>query len=297
MLKGAFVGGGNILGALGFTGNYAQDPERNWEKVTNEGTEQSRLLGKAIEAGGVMVKDFAGAGEKVAKDAIGALNNIQDRINGDLEPQQSTETSTITEQVAEVKKEIIKDFNYYFAEFSKGNNLLDEFIASGLNINFKGEGGKTLLHIFAQNGFTELAKSIIQKGANVNIKDDSGVTPLHLAAEQGDIILVQELLLSETSKADINVQDNNGNTPLHYAFHANHHDIVGFLFKNHADVNIKNFSGDMYHKGLAMHLETSNNNAALDESPVDTQIEGIATDLEATNLSGDLSTSSVHTVD
>jgi ankyrin repeat protein len=297
MFKNLYVGGGKVLGALGFTGNYAEDPERNWEKTTNEGTEQSRLLGKAVEAGGVMVKDFARAGEKVAKDAVGALNNIQDRINGDLETQQSSETSTITEQVAEVKNEIIKDFNYYFTEFSKGNNLLDEFIASGLNINSKGEGGKTLLHIFAQNGFTELAKSVIQKGASVNIKDDSGVTPLHLAAEKGDIILVQELLLNDKEKADIDAQDKKGNTTLHYASHFKHPDIIKFLCKNDADATILNYANENFSQGLAMHLETSNNNAALVESTIEAPIETITSDLEATNLSGDFPSSSVHTVD
>jgi ankyrin repeat protein len=242
-----------------FKGNFWKNPGRTIKKTLNGETKEMKSINQ-------IVKDIGKAPRKL----IDNLNYYQDKINGDLDtPEGSNPT--------------IAD---YYSKFTKdsGEDTLNEFVAAGFNLASKDDQGRTLLHIVCQNENFELVKVLLSKGVDVNAKTDAGLTPLHIVAANGNFSIMQELILHD---ANVNLQDKLGNTALHYAFHNSHHDIVGFLFKHDADAHIKNACGDMYHKGLAIHLEA----APLTESSSEVSNNDVqeVTNLE-TIVSGDTNT-------
>lgn len=60
----------------------------------------------------------------------------------------------------------------------------------------------------------DIVEELVKYGANVNIRDEIGCTPLHYAAKNGDASLVKYLVLAG---ADVNVCNYEGSTPLWYA--------------------------------------------------------------------------------
>jgi ankyrin repeat protein len=65
--------------------------------------------------------------------------------------------------------------------YQKKVAVAELLIAEGADVNAKNKEGWTPLHSAARFDFTALAKSLIDKGADVNAKDDSGWTPLYWA--------------------------------------------------------------------------------------------------------------------
>ena len=55
-------------------------------------------------------------------------------------------------------------------------------IEQGADVNEKGSGGNSPLHLAAFANSTDVAKLLIAHGALVNAVSDSGGTPLHIAA-------------------------------------------------------------------------------------------------------------------
>ena len=87
-------------------------------------------------------------------------------------------------------------------------------------------GGRTLLHIAADDGDLELIRQLAQLGADPNRPNDFGQTPLHIAVDYDIDSATQcnteinfrtaELLLS--IGADPTIPDNSGETPLDWAY-------------------------------------------------------------------------------
>ena len=93
-------------------------------------------------------------------------------------------------------------------------------------------------------GREEQTRQLLIQGARLDIKDNAGRVPLHYAAGatgQGRLNIVSILL---EANADINVQDNIGWTPLHYAAQSRSKDIVEFLVKSGADIDVVNYRGE-----------------------------------------------------
>lgn len=70
------------------------------------------------------------------------------------------------------------------------------------------------LHLAAQYGHVEVAKTLVRFGADVNARDERGTSALHFAAEKDRFEFVDLLL---ASKADANTKNREGDTPLHFA--------------------------------------------------------------------------------
>ena len=106
-------------------------------------------------------------------------------------------------------------------------------ILSNINarINKKGE---TKLHLAAKKDQKGIAKILIRAGADVNAKCNKLETPLHKAAKSNNLELVQILL---QRGANVNLMSKEGSA-LHIAIQKGYDDIVGYLIKNNADVNI-----------------------------------------------------------
>jgi uncharacterized protein len=66
----------------------------------------------------------------------------------------------------------------------KNNSSLIQVLAKhNVNLDTRGELGRTLLHLAVKQGNRILTKALIQSGANPNLKDDMGKTP-HMLAQQ-----------------------------------------------------------------------------------------------------------------
>jgi ankyrin repeat protein len=70
------------------------------------------------------------------------------------------------------------------------------------------------IHLAAQYGHLEPAKTLIRFGADVNARDERRTSALHLAAEKDRFEIVDFLL---ASKADPNPKNREAETPLHFA--------------------------------------------------------------------------------
>ncbi|XP_066924835.1 transient receptor potential cation channel subfamily A member 1-like isoform X2 [Clytia hemisphaerica] len=72
----------------------------------------------------------------------------------------------------------------------------------------------TPLHIAAQGGYEEVAKTLIALGADVNARTDTNQTPLHLASIAGHLSILKLLIMY---KSKINAKDLDQQTALHVA--------------------------------------------------------------------------------
>ncbi len=78
-------------------------------------------------------------------------------------------------------------------------NVVDVLTSRGADVNSRDEGGKTALHIFAQNyrdtsTFTQVAETLLSAGANIDAVDKKGDTVLNRLAERGDSGAVKFML-------------------------------------------------------------------------------------------------------
>ena len=107
----------------------------------------------------------------------------------------------------------------------------------------KDDYGLTPLHRAAVKGDVELVKSLLEKGAEVDSRDDAGRTALHYATgaafgnKSPDWKADTTTLLLDKG-ANISAQDNIGWTPLHYAAFLLNKDMVQYLIKKGADLDI-----------------------------------------------------------
>ena len=84
-------------------------------------------------------------------------------------------------------------------------------IASGIDVNAKGEHGMTALMLAANEGDPEIIRRLLAAKADVNAKMEDGTTALLIAAYQGNVDAVLALI---EARADVNAKDNQGWTPL-----------------------------------------------------------------------------------
>ena len=61
--------------------------------------------------------------------------------------------------------------------------IVEALLAHGAEINLKGRGGSTALHIAAASAKPVIVELLIARGAELNIRDDEGKTPLACALE------------------------------------------------------------------------------------------------------------------
>jgi ankyrin repeat protein len=85
----------------------------------------------------------------------------------------------------------------------------------GADINSQDAFGKTPLHMVAENGFDEIAETLVSLNVNSKIKNNKGETALHTALRYGKSYIAS--LLLENDKRLVEEKDNNGNPPLHVA--------------------------------------------------------------------------------
>ena len=91
-------------------------------------------------------------------------------------------------------------------------SVADLLVSAGADLNYKGFGGWTPLHMAAFKGHINLVNYFVTiRGAEVEIKDDGGTTAMHCAAFKGHDNVIRLLFIKD---ADINAMGDEGTTPL-----------------------------------------------------------------------------------
>uniref|UniRef100_A0A7N4PHI5 Ribonuclease L n=1 Tax=Sarcophilus harrisii TaxID=9305 RepID=A0A7N4PHI5_SARHA len=109
----------------------------------------------------------------------------------------------------------------------------------GADVNARDNMGRNaLIHTFRDpknKNVREIVRFLLKSGIDVNVKGEKGKTPLILAVEKEDVELVQMIL--EKSGTNINDMDSDENTALLIAVKNDQFDIVQLLCQKGADLN------------------------------------------------------------
>ncbi|QPC71950.1 hypothetical protein HYE68_002702 [Fusarium pseudograminearum] len=117
----------------------------------------------------------------------------------------------------------------HYASMGPNNtDLIEEFLDLGFDINSKGDGNRTPLHVAIQHSETFNVKCLLQKGADVNQPDDCGWTPLWFATDAKKVHLVQ-LLLDNDASTDISSTDPEPQTLLSMAEEGGNEEIINLI--------------------------------------------------------------------
>jgi ankyrin repeat protein len=100
-------------------------------------------------------------------------------------------------------------------------------IEHGADVNAKGMGGFTALHVAAGKGYRDIVELLLLNGADVNAKTRDLSTPLHMAVEGGADVV--ETLLEHG--ADSHFRNKDGESPLDRAKALGKEDIATLLGK------------------------------------------------------------------
>lgn len=91
--------------------------------------------------------------------------------------------------------------------------VADLFIELGLPLVFENRDGRTLLHVFAKNGWADLVEKALDAGADIDARDRNGNTPLIDAASRGRVDAARVLI---GRGANTHAQNLDGNSPASY---------------------------------------------------------------------------------
>ncbi|XP_046359210.2 ankyrin-3-like isoform X1 [Haliotis rufescens] len=118
-------------------------------------------------------------------------------------------------------------------------DLAKSLIAETLDVNKRGEHGRTPLMYASYNGHEDIVKLLLEKGALPN-PDVSSIDQkdncLHLACVKGEIRIVQILL--DEGKMDIEVTGQRNRTPLMYACRNGQFETAKKLVARHANTSV-----------------------------------------------------------
>ena len=129
-----------------------------------------------------------------------------------------------------------------------------------LDVNTRGQEGKTPLHMVAATGNDKIALVLLHHGADVHLKDTSGSTPLHIACYQGNTSIVELIFTERPQSKDILLTqaDKTGNIPLMIAKKSpnNSTAIINFLISYGVDLQRTNELSE-----TLLHMFGPNDNA------------------------------------
>jgi Ankyrin repeats (3 copies)/Ankyrin repeats (many copies) len=114
---------------------------------------------------------------------------------------------------------------------------VERLLASGADINSRGQYRQTALQKAILYEHFQLATLLIDRGANVNATDQYGDTPLATAVMSGNLAVVRRLI---KTGANVNCADKEGVTPLMWAANRGSAPIVKLLLEHGGDPNAKN---------------------------------------------------------
>ena len=134
-----------------------------------------------------------------------------------------------------------------------GDQNLMEYLVKlpDINIDCIYNDGATPLMRASYFNYSDIASLLIENGANIEAKNIRNETALYIASFRGFINVVK--ILVEKYKADINNPDCDGDTPLSVACYENQVEIISYLLRNGANVNVHGVRLD-----TPLHVAVSN---------------------------------------
>ena len=147
------------------------------------------------------------------------------------------------------------DSPLHIAALSNSQEIVDELIKHGADINAVNKSGYTPLHVSCSCNSKSIAVDLLKHKADVNVLNKRGNTALHLACMSKSKDIILQLLQHE---ARVNVSNEFGDTPLHLAAVENDTEIATVLIKHGAHVMAVNDKGN-----TALHLATKQKNEQL----------------------------------
>lgn len=105
----------------------------------------------------------------------------------------------------------------------------------------------SLLNYAAQHGRFEMVKYLLENGANLHYRSKLGENTLFYACQERDFKTVQYLI---QKGAEVNVCDAMNTTPLNWVCEFGSDEIAIFLITHNADVNMGNKYGKPIHKAI-----------------------------------------------
>ncbi|MFZ2339237.1 MAG: ankyrin repeat domain-containing protein [Bacteroidales bacterium] len=153
--------------------------------------------------------------------------------------------ATVGETVTPATEDTLRksDFETMLAEAIEKNDkaLLLESIQNGAGLDFKGQHGGNLFHIFNDKLADEqLMGILVARGFSINKTDNFGNTPLHIAVMARDKEYIRALV---NHGADPDIMNNIQLSPLHLAAFLNDSEMARDLLGKGAEVDIKGNSG------------------------------------------------------
>ncbi|MFK7078845.1 ankyrin repeat domain-containing protein [Flavobacterium oreochromis] len=120
-------------------------------------------------------------------------------------------------QNSNAQQELEKSF--FYGARTSNIEILNEFIKTGVNVNYQGENGYTAIMIAAYNGQKKAVEFLISKGADLCIKDKRGNTALMgaIVASEDDIakyLINLEKCDEETNKRTLEYAQRFGRTEI-----------------------------------------------------------------------------------
>ncbi|KAI8651645.1 hypothetical protein NCS55_01410200 [Fusarium keratoplasticum] len=113
-------------------------------------------------------------------------------------------------------------------------SVVEEILEQAVDLEHRGETGRTPLVLAASEGHIKLVKLLLEKNVQVDSKDEEGRTPLSYAAGNGHMEVVTILL---DNGADLHSEDDQEMTPLTVTALRGHDAIVSLLLEKGADPN------------------------------------------------------------
>ena len=145
-------------------------------------------------------------------------------------------TLLIQDKMKNAKRKTVQAFN----ACRNGDLLEVQELLKEVDINSRHFSENTLLHVAAENGYTEIMEHLIKNGAKINVENKFGESPIHMSVQFNKLrsfqILIKNMDLDSLSKHN---QADDGSI-LHFASSLNRLEFVKILLKQGVKVNLQN---------------------------------------------------------
>ncbi|XP_046368261.2 CARD- and ANK-domain containing inflammasome adapter protein-like [Haliotis rufescens] len=115
------------------------------------------------------------------------------------------------------------------------SDIVSDLLSREMDINARGQYGRTPLMLAAQKGHTPLVNLLIRHGVNSKLVDRDGNSAIHMACLGAELNVMKYLV--EKEGFDVNEKGKNGMTPVMIAAEKSYEDIVRYLVEKNCDLN------------------------------------------------------------